>query len=144
VPVDPGRTLFGIDEGLRNDRVLADVGATWQRVVLPWSAIQPTRPDDFSRLGQTLPLAVLDGQLGRGVRIAGLLQFTPAWAQTDPTQGERSPPRGLDLPFDDPGNSFARFASATARYYAGRIDEWIIWNEPEFKPGEPGAGNSYT
>jgi hypothetical protein len=144
VPVDPGRMLFGIDEGVRNDRVLAESGATWQRVVLPWSAIQPTGPDDFGHLGQTLPADLIEAQLDRGVRIAGLLQFTPAWAQTNPDQGERSPPRGLQLPFDDPRNAFGRFAYETARYYAGRIDEWIIWNEPEFKPGGPGAGDSFT
>ncbi|HEX8968532.1 MAG TPA: hypothetical protein VF937_11665, partial [Chloroflexota bacterium] len=32
----------------------------------------------------------------------------------------------------------------TVKYYAGQIDQWIIWNEPEFKPGDTGAGGSYT
>ena len=30
------------------------------------------------------------------------------------------------------------------RNYAGQIDEWILWNEPEFRPDDPGAGGSYT
>ena len=44
----------------------------------------------------------------------------------------RSVPRNLDLPDDDPNNYWGRFVYETVRYYAGRIDEWIIWNEPEF------------
>src|SRR5262249_4547543 len=76
--------------------------------------------------------------------IAGLLQFTPPWAQANREQGERSPPANLNLPFDDPQNYFGRFAYETSKFYAGRIDEWIIWNEPEFRPGEPGVGGSYT
>jgi len=142
--VDPRVPLFGIDEGIRNDRLLADSRANWQRLVVPWTVVQPAGPDDFGRLGQVLPAQVIEAQLDRGVRIAGLLQFTPAWAQADPRQGERSPPKNLELAFDDPRNYFARFAFETARFYAGRIDEWIIWNEPEFRPGEPGAGGSFT
>ena len=143
-PVDPRRTFLGIDEGIRNDALLAETGATWQRVVIPWSAVQPSGPGDVSRLGQVLPMRVITAQVDRGVRIAGLLQFTPRWAQTNPAQGERSPPRNLDLPFDDPNNYFARFVFETVQFFAGTIDEWIIWNEPEFKPGEPGVGESYT
>ena len=30
------------------------------------------------------------------------------------------------------------------RYYAGRIDEWIVWNEPEFHPGDAAGTGSYT
>jgi hypothetical protein len=32
----------------------------------------------------------------------------------------------------------------TVRYYAGMIDEWIIWNEPEFKPGDAAGSGSAT
>ena len=49
-PVDPLRTFFGIDEGIRNDPVLAATGATWQRLVISWTAVQPTGPGDSSRL----------------------------------------------------------------------------------------------
>jgi hypothetical protein len=108
LPVDPRVTLFGIDEGIRNDRLLAESGANWQRLVLPWTAVQPSGAGDFGRLAQVLPADVLETQLDRGVRVAGLLQFTPAWAQADPRQGERSPPRNLDLAFDDPRNHFGR------------------------------------
>jgi hypothetical protein len=136
---------FGIAEGFRDPPVMADIGAGWERVVLSWADIQPDGPDDFSWLGRTLPPPALAGELNRGVRVAGLLQFTPTWAATNLDDPGRSVPRNLDLPDDDPRNYWARFVFETVRYYAGRIDEWIVWNEPEFQPTDAAAGQgSYT
>src|SRR5437764_6787056 len=75
-------TRFGIAEGFRNPAVMADLNAGWERLLLPWDQIQPDKPSDFSRLGQTLTRAQLQTELDRGTRIAGLFQFTPAWAAT--------------------------------------------------------------
>jgi hypothetical protein len=135
---------FGIAEGFRDSAVMADIGAGWERVVLSWADIQPNGPDDFSWLGRTLPPRALADELNRGVRMAGLLQFTPRWAATDLQDPGRSVPRNLDLPDDDPRNFWGRFVYETVRYYAGRIDEWIIWNEPEFHPGDAAGTGSYT
>jgi hypothetical protein len=135
---------FGIAEGFRNPGVMANIGAGWERVVLPWADIQPDGPDDFSWLGRTLPPAQLAGELDRGVKMAGLLQFTPTWAATNVDDAGRSVPKNLDLPDDDPHNYWGRFVYETVRYYAGRIDEWIIWNEPEFHAGDAAGQGSDT
>jgi hypothetical protein len=136
---------FGIAEGFRNPAAMADVSAGWERVVLSWADIQPDGPDDFSWLGRTIPPRALAGELNRGVHPAGLLQFTPAWAATNLEDPGRSVPRNLDLPDDDPANYWGRFVFETVRYYAGRIDEWIVWNEPEFKQSDAAAGSgTYT
>jgi hypothetical protein len=135
---------FGIAEGFRNPAVMADIGAGWERVVLSWADIQPNGPGDFSWLGRTLPPKALAGELNRGVRVAGLLQFTADWAATNLQDPGRSVPRNLDLPDDDPNNYWARFVYETVRYYAGRIDEWIVWNEPEFHPADAAGTGSYT
>ena len=137
---------FGIAEGFRNPGVMADIGAGWERVVLSWADIQPDGPDDFSWLGRTLPPYVLAGELNRGVRMAGLLQFTPGWAAiaTDLEDPGRSVPRNLDLPDDDPRNYWGRFVYETVKYYTGRIDEWIVWNEPEFQQADAAGKGSYT
>jgi hypothetical protein len=142
-----GNTLdarFGIAEGFRDPEVMADIGAGWERVVISWADIQPNGPDDFSWLGRTLPPRALAGELNRGEHMAGLLQFTPDWAATNADDSGRSVPRNLELPDDDPNNYWGRFVYETVRYYAGMIDEWIVWNEPEFKPGDAGGSGSYT
>jgi hypothetical protein len=135
---------FGVSEGFRDAPVMADVGAGWERVVLSWADIQPNGPDDWSWLGRTLPPRAVAGELNRGVRLAGLLQFTPDWAATDLDDPGRSVPQNLDLPDDDPDNYWGRFVYETVRYYTGRIDEWIVWNEPEFHPDDAAGRGSYT
>src|SRR4051794_2858770 len=143
---DPGGLdpRFGIAEGFRDPSVMADIGAGWERVVLSWADIQPNGPGDFSWLGRTLPPRALAGELNRGERMAGLLQFTPDWAATDLSDPGRSVPKNLDLPDDDPRNYWAAFVYETVRYYTGRIDEWIVWNEPEFHPNDAAGQGSYT
>ena len=135
---------FGVSEGFRDAAVMADIGAGWERVVLSWADIQPDGPDDWSWLGRTIPPRAVAGELNRGVRLAGLLQFTPTWAATDLDDPGRSVPQNLDLPDDDPENYWGRFVYETVRYYAGRIDEWIVWNEPEFHPNDAAGQGSYT
>lgn len=137
-------TRFGIAEGFRNPTAMADIRAGWQRLVFSWSDIQPNGPGDFSQLGLSLPNDRLQAELDRGSRVAGLLQFTPGWAQRNPGDGQRSVPLNLDLPFDDPNNYFGRYVYETVKYYNGRINEWIIWNEPEFRETDAGAGGSFT
>jgi hypothetical protein len=51
---------------------------------------------------------------------------------------------GTDLPDDDPRNYWGRFVYETVRYYADRIDEWIVWNEPEFQTADAAGQGSYT
>src|SRR5918911_2114306 len=135
---------FGVAEGYRNPGVMADLGAGWERLILPWDQIQPDGPADFSHLGQSLPRNQIQAELNRGTNVAGLFQFTPGWAQTNPADGSRSVPKNLGLAFDDPNNYFGQYVYQTAKYYAGQIDQWIVWNEPEFHPGDPGAGGSFT
>jgi hypothetical protein len=135
---------FGIAEGFRDPAVMADIGAGWERVVLSWADIQPDGPNDFSWLGRTLPPAALAGELNRGVKMAGLLQFTPTWAAANLADPGRSVPKNLDLPDDDPNNYWGRFVYEIVRYYTGQIDEWIIWNEPEFQQNDAAGQGSYT
>ncbi len=139
-----GEARMGIAEGFRDPATMADTHANWERIVLSWADVQPQSASDFSRLGQTITNAQVQGELARGVRLAGLLQFTPAWAQANPDQGQRSPPKNLNLPYDDPNNYWGQFVYQTVKFYAGRVDEWVIWNEPEFRPSDAGAGGSFT
>src|SRR5439155_1806356 len=130
--VSSGVARFGIVEGFGAPQIMDDTRAEWDRVVISWSDVQPGGPDDFSGLGRTVLLEKIDDDLRRGVRVAAVLQFTPAWAASDTVDGTRSVPRGLYAPFDTQLNYFGRFVSEVVASYAGRIDEWIIWNDPDF------------
>jgi hypothetical protein len=71
---------------------------------------------------------VLRAELASGRQIVGVLIGTPTWA------GEGSPqsvPHGLDLPPNEIGNAWGAFAGQVAERYRGRIDHWVIWNEPD-------------
>jgi hypothetical protein len=135
---------LGIAEGFRDPAAMADIQAGWERLILPWDQVQPNGPGDFSNLGNTISDTQLQTELNRGEHVVGLFEFTPGWAQANPDAGRRSPPSNLDLPIDDPNNYWARFVSETAKRYTGKIDDWVLWNEPEFRPDDPGAGGSYT
>ena len=135
---------FGVAEGFRDAATMAYLGAGWERVVLSWADIQPDGPDDFSWLGRTIPPRALAAELNRGVRMAGLLQFTATWAATNLEDPGRSVPKNLYLADDDPRNYWGRFVFETVRYYSGRIDEWIVWNEPEFHPTDAAGAGTYT
>ena len=116
-------TRFGVAEGFRNPSVMADIGAGWERLILPWDQIQPDKPGDFGKLGQTLTKNQIQTELNRGTKVAGLLQFTPGWAAANPDNGKRSVPKNLNLPFDDPNNYFGQYAYQAVKYYSGQIDQ---------------------
>ena len=124
---------FGAVEAFRaRDRADA-AGVRWSRLVFFWSALQPTGPQSWN--GFYFPDDLLRKELAGGRRVVGLLINTPAWAGGG---SPNSPPRGLDLPPDDSGNAWASFARKMAERYRGRIDHWVIWNEPDiWDPSSP-------
>ncbi len=135
---------FGIAESLASPSTMAEIGGGWTRVLLAWHHIQSSNPYDYWGFGRVLREPVLDAEVGRGVRAAAVLQYTPQWAATNPAHGHRAVPRNLFLGYDDPENYFGQFVYQTVLRYTGRIDDWIIWNEPDFRPSDPGVGESYT
>ena len=63
--------------------------------------------------------------------------YTPQWASTTPEKGRPvDPPRGLELAYNDPNNSWGQFVRKLATRQRGVVDNWIVWNEPDmFQPG---------
>lgn len=114
---------FGIIETYESPADAAESGAAWTRVRFHWGDSQPTGPDEW------LP-PVTDEQIGAeiaaGREVIGLLIGTPDWAR-----GEDLLPQGLWLPPDDPGNLWANYVRSVVGRYEGRIDHWVIWNEPD-------------
>ncbi len=133
---------FGIAEGHKNS-ASKDTGIGFQRQTFAWTGIQPNGPGDWNA-DFYFPNDLLDQQLNAGVQVVGLLQFTPGWAQANPGAGERSLPKNVGLAYNDPNNYWGAYTRRLASHYAGRINHWVIWNEPEIRPTDAGAGSAWT
>jgi hypothetical protein len=96
----------------------AEVGAGWIRFDFNWSGMEPTRGVyDWSRHD-----AVVAAARARGLRILGLIAYTPAWARPAGTTNKHPPSHLQD---------YARFVEKVVRRYAGAgVQHWELWNEP--------------
>ena len=123
-----GPVLFGIDEGNASPTLFKQSGATWDRIDFFWDAYQPNGPTDWVSDPRNYDDEIAS-DLASGIQVVGVVTNPPAWATRN-----GSVPSGLDLPTDDPKNYWAAFMHKLAATYAGRVDNWIIWNEPDFDP----------
>jgi hypothetical protein len=98
-------------------------------LIFPWNGIQPNGPSDFEQGWFTD--AQINAELARGFQIVGITLYTPTWAARDPQQEARSVPRNLELPIDHPQNYWASYIKRLVTKYRGRIDTWVILNEPD-------------
>jgi hypothetical protein len=124
---------FGVVEAYAAPAAATALGAGWTRVTFEWNLIQTNSPEEWN----VVPIsdATLANEIAQGRQVVGLLITTPGWA-TDVGIGP-GVPQGLYLPIDDPSNLWANFVRTIVGRYAGRIDHWTIWNEPEIPVGSP-------
>jgi hypothetical protein len=132
IPPDP---RFGAVEAYHAPELADRSGVGWERIIFYWSELERDGPDDWNEFHA--PLARIDREIAGGREVVGLIQDTPAWA-TDGLPGV-GVPRGLYLPVDDPGNLWASFIREVVSLYRGRVDRWIIWNEPDIGLDDYGA-----
>lgn len=114
---------FGIVETVESPADAAAAGAAWTRVRFHWAQIQAGGPDAWT---PAVDDEAIDEEVDAGRLVVGLLIGIPDWARD-----EGLLPRGLWLPPDDPGNLWAGFVRQVVSRHRGRIDHWIIWNEPD-------------
>lgn len=129
---------FGIDEGHAAPDLFKQSGATWDRINFHWDDFQPNGPTDWQTITNPSD-ADLAGDLAAGISVVGVVTNPPAWATRN-----GSVPKGLDLPVDSPQNYWAAFMHRLAATYAGRVDTWILWNEPDFDPQHYAQGSSWA
>jgi hypothetical protein len=122
---------LSFDAGTRAGQLdrLATLGVRVVRRDFLWADLEPSAGVfDFAAED-----AAVDDSRARGLDTIGILAYDAPWASPD---GDIATP-------PDP-QKFAAFAEATARHFAGRVDAWEIWNEPNvgyrfWKPREDGA-----
>lgn len=119
----PTDIRFGVIESYEDPARASQLGAAWTRVRFQWADVQPDGPDDWQ---PPIDDETLAAELAAGREVVGLLIGVPGWARD-----RTGVPRGLALAPDAPGNTWAVFVGDIVARYAGRIDRWIIWNEPD-------------
>lgn len=114
---------FGVVEAYETPAQADALGAAWTRITFHWAEIQAGGPDSWTpRVGDDQ----IEAQVAAGREVVGLLIGIPDWARDD-----KGLPRGLWLDDDDPQNLWARYVRRLVEQYAGQVDHWIIWNEPD-------------
>lgn len=103
--------------------VIRSAGVAWLRIDVDWSAVEATR----GRRSWTNTDRVVAAAERHGLSVLGIVTYAPGWAQVpgveqDDTHGEPADPA-----------QFAGFARAAASRYAGRVDAWEVWNEPNLR-----------
>ncbi|MDQ4075197.1 MAG: glycoside hydrolase family protein [Chloroflexota bacterium] len=129
-PVAQSDPFFGIVQAIHNPDKAVAAGARWERLVVWWSSFQPEGPDDW-KPDAWFARNLVEDQKNRGIEPVGVVLHTPEWAAQDGTYNVISPPKNLDLPFDHPDNYWGQFLARLASEYAGLVDHWILWNEPD-------------
>ncbi|MBI5565355.1 MAG: hypothetical protein HY870_10680 [Chloroflexi bacterium] len=126
---------FGAIDTFDDPKAASALGAGWTRVRFPWADLQPNNDGEWNDAFFTE--AQLNAELAAGREVVGLIVNTPSWALEDGSIP--GVPRGLNTRDDDPNNTWAIFLRKIVSRYAGRIDHWIIWNEPDiWDPRYPG------
>jgi hypothetical protein len=133
-PVQNSDPFFGVVQAVYAPDAAARAGARWERLVFWWSKMQPNGPGDDLR-DSWFTDAQIDGEIARGFQPVGVVLSTPGWAARDPAAGSISVPKGLDQPATSSANVWAQFMAKLAAKYRGRIDTWIVWNEPDMYKG---------
>ena len=96
---------------------VARTRASWMRVLIDWHIVEPVK-------GQYNWHYVdhwVNGSTKRGLKVLGLIAYTPDWA--------RAPGSYFSAPPVNPAD-YADFVSAVVQRYRDRVADWEIWNEP--------------
>lgn len=120
-PPDP---RFGVVEAFAAPYTASYAGVGWERVNFDWPSLQPKGPFMWNRAA--VSGAMLAREIAAGRQIIGIIGGRPAWAVD-----AHGIPQGLYLPPNDPRNQWGAFVTRLVRRYEGRVQHWIIWNEPD-------------
>ncbi len=98
---------------------LTALGVDWVKVEVYWRDLEATQGQiDFATLDSTV-----DALEGAGLNILFTVTSAPAWART--STEESGPP--------DDFATYRTFVGALADRYAGRVDAYEIWSEPNLR-----------
>ncbi len=129
-----GNSRFGVAQAADAAPQADALHVRWERMPIIWDLMQPHGPLEWNVLA-TIHDQPIDTELAHGRQIVGILEGCPRWAAQHPDEGNRSAPRNIDLPWNDPRNYWGQYVYRAARHYAGRINTFIILNEVNIPNG---------
>ncbi|MGB0388070.1 MAG: hypothetical protein ACPGWR_24910 [Ardenticatenaceae bacterium] len=118
---------FGIVQAYNAPEVATAAGVGWTRVLFWWHQMQIGGPHDWNPY--YFKDEVLKEELESGRKMVGIVLGTAGWASE--SGSDRAVPDGLYLPYDHPDNHWGQFVYRIVKKYEGKIDHWIMWNEPD-------------
>jgi hypothetical protein len=150
-----------------------DAGSRWDRFDFVWPNLEPSNNNWSTHVLEAYDSVVDDLQDGGVQNLIGILLWTPGWADTRqvaapdqqlprgrppgwyaPTSrvalsphsvaAWSTPPRGLDLAWDDPNNHWGDFVYTVVSRYKDRVKHWEMWNEPEWSYFWTGSDGDYA
>jgi hypothetical protein len=93
----------------------------WVRIGIGWASLQERSRDSYSQWYVTRMDRCFALARARGLRVLATLSGTPGWANGG---------RDRNVPPLDSGD-YARAAQWAAARWAGVVDAWEVWNEPD-------------
>ena len=124
-----GRDIFGISTGGaiqgedpttlgRDLDAMQAAGSRWVRIDINWANVQAGGPSSYN----WGPIdRVVQGASSRGMKVLGVILYTPSWARPPGTSGTYAP---------NP-TQYAAFASTAAQHYSAMgVHAYEVWNEP--------------
>ncbi len=123
----PPDARFGVVESYVNPAEASALGAGYTRIVLRWDIIQPAGRDDWKPANVPDPLIETD--LAAGREVVAVLMGTPNWASLGANDARAVP----DM------EAWGNFITRVAQQYQGRINTWVIWNEPNIPTDAPNS-----
>jgi hypothetical protein len=124
-----GADMFGVSVGgtLQNEDpatlakdldALQGAGARWVRVDINWAQIQNGGPSSYA---WTSIDNVVQGATARGIKVLGVIVYTPGWAR----------PSGSSATYGPDPAKYAAFARTAVQHYAAMgVHTYEVWNEP--------------
>jgi GH35 family endo-1,4-beta-xylanase len=100
-------------------QLLREMGATWATEFFPWLYIQPTGRNRFD---WSQPDRIVDAAVANNINLIARLDGVPTWARPPNTTWKYLDP--------DHYTAYADFVAAFIQRYKGRVQYYIIWNEP--------------
>lgn len=135
LPTDPQPAFdprFGIVDSFLNIDEANAAGAGWTRIFFRWDVVQSGGPSDWKPTN--VPDTFIDAEIAAGREVAAVLIGTPGWAANN----------GISSAVP-PVEFWGDFVFKIATQYKGRINHWIIWNQPDIddstSPSYTWAGN---